>query len=371
MLSSMEPETTRVERLCALEPRPLIEAFLHNPPFGFSVPDMEAKTPSFVAPFSVLTTLDEDIRRKVPRNALFRWLESNLLTFRTLFAGTTVSEYAIFSDDTVPAEIPQDMLAAMRENRCSLAIIKDIPNASPLLSAAENAAAQNLASACRKAGFTIMEGQALAFVPVDYASADDFLKRVSHSRRKDIRRKLRSRSELSIEEISTGDPRLSEKNTRAELYSLYEQVFVQSEIHFDKLTPQFFDTVLTDSTNGGKLILYRHQNSLIGFNLCFTHNGNLIDKYIGLKYPEARDLNLYFVSWIYNLELALRLGCKFYVAGWTDPVIKKYLGATFTFTQHAVYFRNPLFRAALHLLRPFFEADSNALSEEPKESAGT
>jgi hypothetical protein len=45
------------------------------------------------------------------------------------------------------------------------------------------------------------------------------------------------------------------------------------------------------------------------------------------------------------------------VAGWTDPEIKAYLGARFTFTRHAIAVRSPLLRLLLRRLAPLFEND--------------
>jgi len=57
----------------------------------------------------------------------------------------------------------------------------------------------------------------------------------------------------------------------------------------------------------------------------------------------------------------LRHGLRHYIAGWTDPEIKRYLGAKFTFTRHAVYVRNPLLRAILRRFSSAFESDRAAL----------
>jgi len=103
----------------------------------------------------------------------------------------------------------------------------------------------------------------------------------------------------------------------------------------------------------------------VGWNLCFVHGGKLIDKYIGFAYPQARQHNLYFVSWMVNLEYAVAHGLQFYVAGWTDPEVKAQLGARFTFTRHAVYIRNPLLRALGRRCAHWFESDSARLGQRP------
>ena len=91
-------------------------------------------------------------------------------------------------------------------------------------------------------------------------------------------------------------------------------------------------------------------------------NNVLIDKYIGMVYPQARELNLYFVSWFVNLEYALQQKLNSYVAGWTDPEVKASLGASFTLTKHLVYIRNPLLRAILRKLIGHFETDKEKVA---------
>ena len=143
----------------------------------------------------------------------------------------------------------------------------------------------------------------------------------------------------------------------AAFYALYLNVYRQSEIHFDLLTAVFFKTLLQDANNHGVVFVYRAEGKLIGYNICFAANNRLLDKYVGFLYPQARDYNLYVVSWFHNLDYALKHGLHCYVAGWTDPEIKRYLGARFTLTRHAVYVRNPLLRRILAPLKRFFETD--------------
>jgi predicted N-acyltransferase len=203
-----------------------------------------------------------------------------------------------------------------------------------------------------------MAGQALAYVPLTFRTLDEYLAARSPSRRKDLRRKLRVRRELDIVAVSTGSAMFDDPDVRKELYGLYLNVYAQSANQFDLLTPGFFRAVLGDTDSGGIVFIYHHRGEMVGFNLCFVCGDKLIDKYIGLRYPKARDLNLYVISWMHNLEFALSLGLNFYVAGWTDPQVKRDLGASFTWTEHAVYSRSAVLRTALRALRRFFENDA-------------
>jgi hypothetical protein len=334
----------------------LVEHFLDAPPVGFRVVK-GLSAPAFMASFNLLTTMDDAVKQRLHRLPLFRWW-SRLLKVRTLFAGSTVSEYLPLPSVASPAAWLGDVLLLAKQSNCQLAVVKDLPQASPLLLEEDNRYAQWMASESRAQGFILVQGQALAYVPIDFESQDEYLARLSSSRRKDLRRKLRSRSALRVQRLPTGshfhDPLLVR-----DYYRLYGEVFDQSDIQFDRLTPQFFQAVLRDERSTGIVFEYRLESdgTLVGWNLCYEQGGRLIDKYIGLSYPLARELNLYFVSWFENLAYALERRLTHYVAGWTDPEVKASLGARFTFTQHAVFVRNPLLRAIARRFSPLFEGD--------------
>ena len=319
----------------------------------------EADLPVFGTDFDLLTTLEPAILVKIRRLPLFG-LWSRLLRFPARFAGTTATEYAPLPKGLEPGAL----LDGFRE-RCaagqSLLIVKDVPEVSPLLGAGDNEAAMRLARIAPDKGFIVVEAQALAYVPIDFSSTDEYLSRLSKSRRKNLRRKLKSRERLDIEAVPLGDARFGSLDVLEELYGLYLGVYAQSEIHFDLLTRDFFAGLLQSREIGGVVFCYRHDGELEGYNICLEHSGNLIDKYIGLRYPQARELDLYFVSWFVNLEHALERGLRFYVAGWTDPEVKAGLGARFTFTRHLVWVRTPILRRILYMFLHCFDSDAKAV----------
>ncbi len=333
----------------------MLAQFMAHPPIGFAVELSPQGMPAFVAPFDLLTTADDELRRRVAALPLYRWW-GKALRWRTRFAGTTVSEYAPLPRAVSPVALAQG-LKTVYARECKLLVVKDIAQDSPLLSEADNAYARAFASACAAEGYVLLEGQALAWVPIDFSSDDDYLSRLSSGRRKNIRRKLRSRADLDIEIVRTGDARFNDEATLAEFYTLFDNVYAQSEIHFDRLSADFFRALLRDAETAGVVFVYRYAGQMIGWNLCYEEDNKLIDKYIGFAYPQARDHNLYFVSWMHNLDYARQKGLTHYVAGWTDPEVKSFLGASMTFTRHAVYARNPILRALLRKLGSHFESD--------------
>lgn len=338
-----------------LEPGSLVAHAGAHPPEGFAWLE-GLPVPVFSAPFDLLTTADDEFKARLRGWPLFgRW--SRWLRVRTAFVGTTVTEYAPLPQAMAPEAFAEAVRTGPGRG-FTLAIVKDIPQDSPLLGDADNAHAEALAQACAQQGFVLVEGQALAYVPIDFGSLDEYLARLSSSRRSNLRRKLRSRAQLRIERVPTGAAYADDARVDA-CYALYEGVHAQSEVHFDRLTRGFFAALLRDGSSGGIVFEYRHAatGELLGWNLCYEHGGRLVDKYIGLSYPAARDVNLYFVSWMVNLEYALERGLSDYIAGWTDPEVKRSLGARFTWTRHAVYVRNPLLRALARRFAGHFESD--------------
>lgn len=337
-----------------VEPAALVRHFLAHPPRNFDAGRLPGDIPAFSARFDVLTTAEPGFRKRLARWPLFR-LWRRWLSLRSRFIGSTVTEYAWLPDNEDPGELAR-RIHQTQSPLFPLLVIKDLPQDSPLISAAANAWTDAFVESCVEQGFTMVEGQALAWVAIDHASADEYLSRLSRARRRDIRRKLRSRAELDVEIRATG-PGLDDPEVIDALYALYADVYAQSETHFDFLERAFFAALLTDPDSGGVLFVYRHEGKLIGWNLCFEYAGKLVDKYMGLAYPQSRDLNLYAVSWFENLEYARVRGLSHYVAGWTDPEVKAQLGAQFSLTRHAVYPRNFLLRALLKRIAGFFESD--------------
>ena len=346
-----------------LEPPSYAGLFLRHPPESFDAFAGAGGLPLFRTRFSLLTTLERNTLERLRRLPLFaRW--SPRLALSACFAGTTITEYVPLPK-TLSAQALVDGLLRDAPAEASLVILKDLPENSPLLGEEDNAFAWAVAEEARRRGGIAVRGQALAYVPLDFATVDGYLAGLSAGRRKDLRRKGKARGAIEVEILPLGDRRFFQADFLEELYALYLAVFAQSEIHFDLLSGRFFAALLQSSGTPGVVMLYRHQGGLAGWNLCLIHEGRLIDKYLGLRYPMARELNLYFLSWLVNLEFALDNRLTTYVAGWTDPEVKAGLGAAFTFTRHLAWVRRPVLRRVLYPLRRFFESDSATIRKMP------
>ncbi|AOA57541.1 GNAT family N-acetyltransferase [Acinetobacter larvae] len=339
-----------------LEPQSLVDAFLTHPPHGFAVQSTTDGLCFFYTQFDLLTTLDAAVRQRIVDAFAYRYW-SKLLQLSSCFVGTTVSEYSILPKNIQAAQLIEDI--QQRGHKNTLTILKDLPLNSPLLSRAENQYSQQLIKLAKSKGFIAVEGQALAYVAIDFKDRDEYLSRFSKSRRKNLKRKLKHLQQLRVDIVATGDARFNDALFCAQLYQLYLNVYQQSEIHFDLLTADFFQQILQDQKAAGRVFFYWHGEQLVGYNICYLYRDNLVDKYIGFDYQLALQFNLYFVSWFVNLDYAQQQGLKFYIAGWTDPGVKARLGAKFSFTQHLVWIQPRLLRFALNRFKYVFEADAH------------
>jgi predicted N-acyltransferase len=337
----------------AFEPDWYIEAFAKEPPQGFQVGKRNDLI-YFVIKFNLLTTLDHHVKRWL------NFLEPILYRPKTVFLGGTNTEYCCLPKMTSSLELRSAVLELLKENQATCAIVKDLPSECPLLSAEDNKSAAELLKVLTDSGFQIVTGEALAYIPIDFASIPEFMSRFSSNRRHQLKKKLRVRDQIKIEELITGRDKISEE-LLDRLYGLYEQVYAQSEIHFDKLTKEFFRTILTDGEESGRLFLYSVDGTILSFVTGLVYEERFIYKYIGFDYSRSREFNLYYITWFHMLEYCLRHQLKVMIAGWTDPEIKAYLGSRFSYTFHAVYFRSHLLRWLLTKLKRFFESDKATL----------
>ncbi len=147
-----------------------------------------------------------------------------------------------------------------------------------------------------------------------FKTEDAYLASLSSATRKDIRRKLKGASGLRVEE------RHDISDVEAQIVALYDSTRGQSGFDygdFEKLSPQYFRDVVANLGDRAVTMLYWLGDELIGFNLLFIEKGRMIDKFIGMKYPVARDHNLYVLSWMTNVRYCLKHGIPLMQTGQT------------------------------------------------------
>ena len=95
-------------------------------------------------------------------------------------------------------------------------------------------------------------------------------------------------------------------------------------------------------------------NQLIAFNCLLHRDGVLLDKYIGMQQALAKKYNIYFLSWLHNIEMCIRDGFHTFQSGQAAYETKLKLGAsltpTFIFFKHKNRFLNQLLKLASRVL---------------------
>ena len=317
----------------------------------------------------LFTTFDEKERKIIDKFRLFaptNFIIKKFFTPNVLFIGTSVSEYCILPQELNLNDFQDKLLDMFKKSRRQFLIIKDIPSESPLLTKVENSSSQEIISSLEKNNFIILTGQALAYLPIDFNSIEEYLKKFSSNRRNNFRRKMKLGSKIDVSEINTGDKFFNDEMV-GYFYKLYLNVYNNSDVHFDKFTLAFFKQVF-QCNKDGKVFIYKVNDKIIGFNLCYIMQDYLVDKYRGSLYPDAEEVALFFNIFFENIKYCLQHNLKQYIIGWTAPRVKAYLGCSFTYTYHAVYIKNPILRYVLKFFKSHFEGDKATICELGKEN---
>lgn len=153
---------------------------------------------------------------------------------------------------------------------------------------------------------------------------DGYLASLSSSTRRDLRRKLRSAVAVRVED------RHDISQIAAELVELYRSVREESQLDYgelEELPQDYFVQVAHQLRERALFRLYWVGSTLAAFNLLLLEEGRIIDKFLGMRYPLAREFNLYALSWVENVRLCLARGVRILQTGQTAYREKIRLGS--------------------------------------------
>jgi hypothetical protein len=201
------------------------------------------------------------------------------------------------------------------------------------------------AAAGLPANLTSIDTIPCAQLPIDFASPDEYLHKLSKNMRKDLRRKLKSAADVGIVR-SMDAPDWIER-----IYALYLRTVARAPLSLGIQRQSFFQRVGKE-VPGAHYVLYTRDNQLLAFNLLVERDGMLIDKYFCMDEQRGREHSLYFVSWMENIAHCCRAGLKTYHAGPGAEATKSRLGAKFIPSKTLFRHRNPLAHALLTRLKP-------------------
>jgi hypothetical protein len=106
-----------------------------------------------------------------------------------------------------------------------------------------------------------------------------------------------------------------------------------------------------------RLLLLWVGDTLAGFNLFTLERNRVVGRYLGLRYPLAREHNLYFVNWLTMVTYCIEHGYRTLQAGQTAYTLKVKLGCklhrSWIYCKHTALLRGSVFR----LLSPYAAFD--------------
>jgi hypothetical protein len=172
--------------------------------------------------------------------------------------------------------------------------------------------------------------------------------------RKDIRRKLKGAGGVRVERrVGIGD-------LAGRIEALYEETRQNSKVDygdFEALPPDYFRSVSRCAGERAQFMLYWVGDELAAFNLLLLGQDTVIDKFLGMRYPLARDNNLYVVSWIENVRFCLETGRRLLQSGQTAYSAKLRLGSRLAPSTIFARHRNPVINRLIRLAAPFAAFD--------------
>jgi hypothetical protein len=154
----------------------------------------------------------------------------------------------------------------------------------------------------RRNGYRCVTSVPLAMLDLPYRSLDHYLDSLPDKTGSYFRRKLRSAKKVRIEYRS------SVAGLEQRLGELFDSTLKQSKVDygdFEKLDPDYFVKVVHGMGDKAQLMLCWRGEELLSFQLFLVGTDRVLAKQIGMKYPEGRELNLYFVNWLKLIEFAI------------------------------------------------------------------
>ena len=104
------------------------------------------------------------------------------------------------------------------------------------------------------------------------------------------------------------------------------------------MPPDYFARVSEALGEQALFILYWVGTTLAAFNLLLIERERVIDKFLGMRYPLAREHNLYALSWMTNVRYCLAHGISRLQSGQTAYASKLRFGSRLV--PSAIYFRH-------------------------------
>lgn len=215
-------------------------------------------------------------------------------------------------------------------------------------------AAEWMSEPLDRSGFCRVGTLPLATLHLPFKDEAEYLASLSSSMRSDIRKKMRRATKVEIEYRDTID------GIEEEISSLFQETRANRKADygdFDDVPETYFREVMNNTDGNAMVMLARVDGQLVSFNIALIEKDRVLAKYIGMRYPAAREHNLYFVNWMAMVRFCRERGITWMQPGQTSYKQKVRLGCklkrSFVYFKH----RNPLINPFFRLFGPMMAFD--------------
>ncbi len=202
-------------------------------------------------------------------------------------------------------------------------------------------------------GFTRVPSFPMTRLGLNYRDFEHYMTAaLSRNARKSLRRNLREAQaagpiELQIVEDVT--PWVDE------VYPLYLQVYDRATLRFEKLTKEYLCRIGREMPERVRFFIWRQAGRAVALSICMIHDDTIYDMYLGMEYPLALDLHLYFHTIRDTLAWAMARGFRWYVSTALGYAPKLQLGCHLVPLDLYVRHTSPLFNVFMRRMLPILE----------------
>ena len=200
------------------------------------------------------------------------------------------------------------------------------------------------------AGFSRFACLPVALLELPFRNESEYLGTFSPRFRSELRRKMRQASEVTLELRTNID------DVQEEVAGLFQETrrYRRADYgSFDDVAATFFPEVMRNMNGRAQVMLCRHRGQIVSFNMFLIEPDRLLAKYIGMRYPIARELNLYYFNWIMMVRFCISHGIRLMQSGQTSYETKIRLGSKLTRSWIYYRHRGPVANQVFRAIAPF------------------
>ena len=306
---------------------------------------VRAIQPFFIVHQDLLVGLGAKMQSVVER---LRSYFPNLFKTRILMVGCTAGEGHLSADSDEEAHwiartLHDALYAHARRLNVSLVVLKEFPSS---YRQSLNYFSGN--------GYTRLPSMPMVRLDIGFATFEEFMAKVlSGATRKNLRRKFRKAAKTAPIEMQVVDDVTPFVD---EVYPLYLQVFHRAKMRFEKLTKAYLCELGQMMPDKARFFIWRQNGKVVAFSVCMVQGQAIYDEYIGLDYPLALDLHLFFYTLRDIIQWAMNHGLKTYYSASTSYDPKLHLRCDLVpldiYVSHTSWLPNLLLRWMLPLIGP-------------------